>query len=147
METRVRKFQELTTEELYEILRLRTEVFVVEQGCAYQEVDGHDVSSQHMMVYDKDELVSYARLVPPGDIYTEPSIGRVVVKKTSRNSGHGRIIFQQAIEEITKLYPAHPIKIQAQVYLEEFYRGFGFETVSKPYPDVGIWHVDMIRIQ
>ncbi len=143
MEIQVKKWGELSRDELYACLDLRIKVFVVEQHCAYQEADGHDQNSQHILGYENGKLVAYARLVAPGEIYDEPSIGRVAVDKDHRDKGYGRKLFAEAVEKTRKQYPGQTLKIQAQTYLEVFYQSFGFKTISEPYPDFGVWHVDM----
>ncbi len=140
-----RSFSALNLNELYALLKLRQDVFVVEQQCAYPELDGFDHMAHHVMGIGEDGLLAYARILPPESVYTEPSIGRVCVAKPLRGYGYAREIFRFALENSEKLYPDQNIKIQAQSYLEEFYERFAFTTVSEPYLDVGIWHVDMIR--
>lgn len=144
MEIHTKKFDQLSAEQLYELMALRESVFVVEQECAYQELDNFDQEATHILGYNQNVLVAYARVLSPSTVYTESSIGRVLVKKEARNAGLGRKIFDAALTEAQKLYSDQIIKIQAQVYLEEFYASFGFKTISEPYPDWGIWHVDMI---
>ncbi len=144
MNIEIKSFKELTNAELYKLLSFRTQIFVVEQECAYQEVDNQDQPSLHVIGKQNNVLVACARICPPGTVYQEPSIGRVAVLQSERQSGFGRKIFQRALDETLRLYPNQKIKIQAQVYLEEFYKSFGFITISDPYPDVGVMHVDMI---
>ncbi len=139
-----KEFATLSIDELYDLLSLRTDVFVVEQDCAYHELDGFDKRAMHVLGYENDELLAYARVLPPGTVYDLASIGRVVVKIEARQAGFGRLLFKAALEEAQSLYPNKEIKIQAQTYLEAFYKSFGFKTISEPYPDVGIWHVDMV---
>jgi len=145
MEVIIKTWPQLSKEELYQVLGLRVKVFVVEQECAYQEVDQHDQTAIHLLGFDNEKLVAYARIVAPGTVYNEPSIGRVAVEKEHRNKGYGREIFTHSLEKAKQLYPKQTLKIQAQTYLEDFYKSFGFRTISKPYPDVGIWHIDMIK--
>jgi ElaA protein len=146
MELQIKKFDELTVTELYNILALRTDVFVVEQNCAYAELDHHDQTSYHIIGTVDNQLVAYARVVPPGGVYAEPSIGRVVVAPKHRRAAYGKKVFAKAVELGKEVYAQEEkLKIQAQVYLEEFYSSFGFETISEPYPDFGVWHVDMIK--
>lgn len=144
MKIEIKTFEELTNLELYELLSFRTQIFVVEQECAYQEVDNQDQPALHVIGWQNNRVVACARICPPGTVYQEPSIGRVAVLEKERKSGFGRKLFQRALDETLKLYPNQKIKIQAQVYLEEFYKSFGFATISEPYPDVGVMHVDMI---
>lgn len=144
MKLETKTFEELSNKELYAILKLRTEIFVVEQACAYLEVDDHDQKAMHILGIIDGKIMAYSRVVVPGGIYAEPSIGRVAVHGKGRSEGYGRIIFEEALKCAIATFPNQKIKIQAQVYLEEFYKSFGFETISKPYPDVGIMHVDML---
>ena len=137
-------FTELSKHELYDILALRTNVFVVEQECAYPELDFYDQGSHHIMIHRDECLVAYARILPPDSVYKEPSIGRIVVKSEFRNKGLARLLFENSLNLIRELFPHHPVKLQAQTYLEKFYGDYGFERVSEPYPDFGIMHVDMI---
>lgn len=144
MRVEVKKLEELSSLELYELLRLRTDVFVVEQKCAYPEVDAHDKIATHVLAWEDDQLVACARILPPGSNYPEASIGRVAVHQQLRGKELGKQVFNSALREALRLYPGENVKVQAQCYLEKFYQDFGFKTISKPYPDVGIMHVDMI---
>ena len=144
MKISILKFEELDIHQLYNLLKLRTDVFVVEQDCAYPELDDFDKEAVHLLGYDGNSLTAYARILASNTVYGQPSIGRVVVKKEARQAGFGRILFKAALEEAQRLYPKEDIKIQAQTYLEEFYKSYGFETISEPYPDAGVWHIDMI---
>lgn len=137
-------FHELSLSRLYEILAFRTEVFVVEQQCAYQEVDDQDQAALHILGTEGNQLVAYARVVAPLGNSVMPSIGRVAVHKDFRGKGFGRKIFTEALQQARSKYPHQDIKVQAQTYLESFYASFGFTTISEPYPDEGIWHIDMI---
>lgn len=144
MNIEVKKLEELSSLELYELLRLRTDVFVVEQKCAYPEVDFHDKIASHVLAWQDDKLVACARILPPGSNYPEASIGRVAVHQELRGKELGKKVFKSALKKAIELYPQENVKVQAQCYLEKFYQDFGFKTISKPYPDVGIMHVDMI---
>lgn len=139
------RFESLTTLELYEIIRSRESVFVVEQACPYQEVDGMDISSWHLSVFMDGELAAYARVVDPGVKYQQPSIGRVMTVKKFRSLKIGRALMAEAVRFTEAQFPGDSIKIGAQVYLKEFYGSFGFEAVSDPYDEDGILHIDMIR--
>jgi ElaA protein len=131
---------------LYDVLRLRAEVFVVEQNCAYQDVDRRDVQAFHLMGYnDQGELVAYARLFDAGQCYEQASIGRVVVAPAYRRYGLGQALMQQAIMRISGLFGAQPIQIGAQLYLMRFYEGFGFGQLGEPYDEDGIPHIHMLR--
>lgn len=144
MRLETKSYKDLSTDQLYELMKLRVDIFVVEQECAYEELDSFDQVATHILGYSQNKLIAYARVLPPDTVYSQSSIGRVAVKKEARNTGFGRILFKAALEEAQRLYPNQEIKIQAQIYLEEFYASFGFKTISEPYPDWGIWHVDMI---
>lgn len=137
-------FQNLSTEQLYKILTLRAEVFVVEQNCAYQDADGKDLLAHHLCCFKNNELVAYARLLPPGVSYQESSIGRVLSKFTDRRTGIGRELMKNAISNCIKLYPGVPIRIGAQLYLKKFYESFDFQQVTETYLEDGIPHIEMI---
>jgi len=137
-------FDELSPHELYAILRLRNEVFVVEQNCVFQDADNKDQASHHLMGRQQEKLVAYTRLVPPGTAYTEPGIGRVVTDITARGSGIGRLLVQQSIAECRKLFGNRTIRIGAQLYLEKFYRSLGFVPTGGMYPEDGIPHIQML---
>jgi len=142
-------FDQLTREQLYEILRMRQEVFTVEQDCAYQDADGKDPFAWHLCGWsDQSEspaLLAYLRVVFPGEKYAEPSIGRVLTAASTRGSGLGRELMRRAMENTAREYPNTPVRISAQQYLERFYSGFGFERVSEPYDEDGIPHIEMLR--
>lgn len=141
----IRSYDELSIDELYDLLALRTDVFVVEQDCAYPELDYHDQQARHIMLYSGSMLTAYARALPAGTVYDEPSIGRVAVKFNYRGRGMARRVFEMALSELESSYPKAKIKLQAQTYLEKFYADYGFERISDAYPDFGIMHVDMIK--
>lgn len=139
-------FSDFTPESLYEVLKLRTDVFVVEQNCPYPELDGNDQLSKHFCGYDmQGNLLAYTRILPPNVSYKEASIGRVLVAKTARDKKYGKILMQLSVNITKHLYPNSNIKIGAQCYLEKFYNGLGFVTQSKPYLEDGIPHIKMIR--
>ena len=144
MKWSLKNWAELNVDELHLAYKLRTDVFVVEQGCAYPEVDEYDPRSQHLFVWKGDELCAYARVCPPGTVYKQPSLGRIVVASNFRGSGLGKQLVQKGIELLRKNYPKQQIKIQAQEYLEDFYGSFGFKTISPSYPDAMVMHVDMV---
>lgn len=142
---RVQRFDELTREQLYAILGARVAVFVVEQDCPYQDVDGLDPGALHVTAWARTGAVAaYARIVPPGGRFAEPSIGRVLTSESVRRTGLGPVLMERAIEATLRAYPGRAIRISAQQYLERFYRRFGFATVSEPYPEDGIAHVEML---
>jgi ElaA protein len=133
-----KSFAELTTPELHEILALRVAVFVVEQACAYPELDGRDPESIHLLGIVDGRLAAYARWYPTAGATI---LGRIVVEPELRGRGLGRRVTGEALRRIG---PGE-VRVSAQLYLEPFYRGLGFETVSSPYDDYGVAHVDMVR--
>lgn len=141
----LKKFTDLSPDELYTILRLRSEVFVVEQTCAFQDMDNKDQGSYHLMGWRDDLLAAYTRLVPPGIAYELASIGRVVTSPLVRGTGLGKILMEKSIEEAIHLFGDIPIKIGAQVYLKKFYTSLGFMQTSDIYLEDGIEHIEMIR--
>lgn len=138
-------FQELSTEELYQILRLRSEVFVVEQQCLWLDCDNKDQESYHLMGWEENDLLAYTRLLPAGLSYNEMSIGRVATSPKSRGTGIGKVLMQKSLEEIEKVFGKEPIKIGAQLYLQKFYENFGFTQTSEIYIEDGIDHIEMLR--
>lgn len=141
----LKHFRELDTEELYAIMRLRNEVFVVEQNCAYQDADNKDLYCYHLMIFEGKELQAYARLVPPGISYDEMSIGRVITSKSARGTGLGRILMQAAIEGCYRKFGQSAIQIGAQLYAKPFYSSLGFVETGDIYDEDGIDHIHMIR--
>ena len=139
-----KSFHELSTDELYKIIQLRSSVFVVEQNCIYQDCDDKDQQSFHLMGWQNDALVAYARLLPAGLAFPSPSIGRVVTATSTRKIGYGRELMSLAIEKIRLLYGDNIIIIGAQVYLKSFYASFGFECSGDIYLEDGIEHIKMI---
>ena len=138
-------FEELNTIELYNILKLRQIVFVVEQECIYLDTDDKDLSSHHFSLYIDNKLLGYARITPPGLRFTEVSFGRLAIHPDLRGQSFGRKLVGKLLERIHRLYPKENIKISAQSYLEKFYQGFGFETCSKEYLEDNIPHIEMIK--
>jgi len=142
-------FDELSTNELYAILKARQAVFVVEQNCPFLDADDVDQHCLHLsgwQVRDTTKaLAAYARLVPPKVKYLEPSIGRVITSPEFRGQGLGKELMQRAVRAMDELYPGLAIRIGAQQYLEKFYSRFGFETASPTYIEDGIPHVEMVR--
>jgi ElaA protein len=142
------RFGDLTIEDLYAVVRLREAVFIVEQNCPYPDADGRDPSAWHLLGWSGDgerRLVAYARVFEPGVRYTEGSIGRIVSAPEVRGTGLGKALVVEGLRRLESLAPGERIKIAAQRRLEEFYRRFGFTTVSEPYEEDGIMHVDMTR--
>ncbi len=141
--TTIKTFDQLTTTELYQILRLRSEVFVVEQDCVYQDVDNKDQKGLHLFIYDEKEIVAYTRLFASGDYFKSASIGRVVVAKTHRKEGLGHQLIQQSIEAIKSNYKTSKISISAQTYLRKFYESHQFIKEGNEYLEDGIPHIKM----
>ena len=143
------RFSELGPHDLYAVVRLREEVFVVEQQCAYNDADGRDPQAWHLLGWSGEQsariLVAYARIFEPGVRYAEGSIGRVVTAPQVRGTGLGKVLMAEALRRLEGLAPRQTIKIAAQRRLEKFYRDLGFRTVSAPYEEDGIIHVDMLR--
>lgn len=139
----MKSFSDLTTEELYEILKLRVEVFVVEQNCPYPEVDGHDRAALHLIGKEEGLITAYARVLPPGTANEHAAIGRVVVRKSRRGQGLARELVTKAKEIALEQYGNAPIHLSAQLHLESFYASCGFKATSSPYEEDGIPHVDM----
>ena len=143
IEWRFKKFIELTVYELYEMLRLRSEVFVVEQNCVFLDQDNVDQQCFHLLGYDENKLIAYARIVPPGIVYNEASIGRIVTSSLVRKEGAGRELMKQSVERLYILYGKVTIKIGAQFYLKKFYESFGFTQIGNIYLEDGIEHIYM----
>lgn len=138
-------FYELSLDELYEVMALRQEIFVVEQTSIYIDADGHDQKSHHLLGRDAEgNLVAYLRLLPPGEKYREPSIGRVVVARSARGKGVGVELMQRGVAFMAREYSGLGIRISAQEYLRGFYGGFGFVAVGEGYLEDGIPHVEMV---
>jgi ElaA protein len=146
MEFSLKSFETLTPNELYQILTLRSEVFVVEQQCVFLDMDQKDQKSEHLMLWDEKNLVAYCRILPAGISYTEPSIGRVVSSPKYRGTGAGRLLMQQAIKIARQRYGNQPIRIGAQLYLKKFYASLGFEVQGDTYLEDGIEHVEMTLV-
>lgn len=143
----LKKFETLTPYELYNIMWLRNEVFVVEQNCVYQDADYKDQNGWHLMgLNEEDQLMAYVRLLPVGVSYkNEPSIGRVVTNPAARGTGAGKELMQEAIKQCELLFGNQDIKIGAQFYLLKFYTLLGFEQTGDIYLEDGIEHIEMIR--
>ncbi len=138
-------FKDLSPAELYAVMRLRNEVFVVEQNCVFQDADGKDIFCHHLMLYKGSELAGYARLLPPGLSYEEMSIGRVVTSHKFRKKGLGKILMQLAIENCYRLFGRDNIRIGAQVYAVPFYSAMGFDATGPVYDEDGIDHIHMMK--
>jgi len=138
-------FDALTTRQLYEVLQLRSEVFVVEQACVFQDLDGADAQAMHLLGTVEGRLAAYARCFAAGVKYAEASIGRVVTRSDARGSGAGHVLMKQAIACLTQHWGPQAIRIGAQARLEPFYRQHGFATTGAPYSEDGIPHIEMLR--
>lgn len=148
---RALSFGALTTDELYRALRLRAEVFVVEQNCAFQDLDGLDTQAVHWLGETRGDdglpvLLAYARLLPAGAAFAEASIGRVVTSPAARGSGLGRILMRESVDALHRLWGTQPIRIGAQAHLQGFYRQIGFEPQGDRYLEDGIEHIEMVRV-
>ena len=140
-------FKNLSTTELYQILQLRNEVFIVEQNCPFQDLDDKDIKCYHLMGFDTDsqKVMAYTRIVPAGISYDEASIGRVVTSPLARGNGIGKQLMKNSIELLGELYGGISIKIGAQLYLKKYYESFGFQQIAEVYLEDGIEHILMIR--
>lgn len=145
MNISIKNFKALSLEELYGILQLRSEVFVVEQDCVYQDLDGKDQKALHIIGTKDNEIVAYTRVFKPGDYFTEASIGRVVVKASERQYGFGYNIMIASIKAIQEHFNETTIKISAQTYLKKFYNSLGFKEVGEGYLEDGIPHIGMLK--
>jgi len=143
MKIEIKKFGELSAIELYELLRLRTEVFVVEQNCVYNDIDGMDQQGLHVLAKVGGRIIGYTRLLKAGTRFESASIGRMVVDKDYRFKGYAREIMEHSVDYIHKSWNASLIHISAQQYLKGFYSSIGFKIVTEPYLEDGIPHVGM----
>jgi ElaA protein len=138
-------FGALSTTQLYALLQLRSSVFVVEQNCVFQDMDGLDVQAMHLLGVRESALVAYVRCFPAGVVFPEASIGRVVTLPAARGGGLGHALMAQAIVSLQQQWGAQPIRIGAQAHLQAFYEQHGFADVGKPYMEDGIPHIEMLR--
>lgn len=141
---KIKEFEELSNFELYQILQLRINVFMLEQECLYPECDNKDLKGKHLMGYLNNQLVAYARLLPPGVSYPDASIGRVVVHPQCRHLKLGNALMSKAIAQVREDFPNEDIRISAQAHLQGFYERVGFERVSEEYLEDNIPHVEML---
>jgi len=142
------RFNELSVDDLYAVVRLREAVFIIEQNCPYPDADGRDPAAWHLLGWSatgERRLLAYTRVFEPGVRYSEASIGRVVTAPEVRGTGLGKVLMAEALRRVESLVPGQVVKIAAQRRLEKFYLGFGFESVSEPYEEDGILHIDMVR--
>ena len=144
-----RRFAELSGADVYEILARRQDVFILEQACLYPDADGLDADAWHLLGWQTDgaqrRLAAYLRCLAPGAKYREMSLGRVLTSEAARGSGIGRVLIAEGIAHAERQYPGQRIRIGAQARLEALYASFGFVTVSEPYDEDGIMHIDMLR--
>ena len=140
-----KRFDDLTADEVYTILCVRQQVFVLEQECLYLDADGKDRQSFHLMGFDGDELVAYARILDAGVSYPEVSMGRILTTEKARGTGAGIELMEVGLQQIQDHYGNVPIRISAQTYLLQFYQKFGFESTGKEYLEDEIPHTEMLR--
>ena len=145
MEIKVKAFEELELWELYELLRLRSEVFVVEQDCVYQDIDGKDQKALHVLGYEGESIVAYTRIFPPSFYFEEAAIGRVVVKEETRKKKYGHDILDASKKAVQEHFNTSRIKLSAQTYLIRFYESHGFSTTGEGYLEDGIPHIAMVK--
>lgn len=138
-------FDLLTPREVHDLYRLRIAVFVLEQDCPFQDVDGADPLCWHLLGRAGGDLSAYCRLVPAGVKFAEPSIGRVITAQSVRRTGAGKLLMAQSVRHARALWPGQAIRIGAQAHLERFYGGFGFAKASDEYLEDGIPHIEMVR--
>ncbi|PDV85341.1 GNAT family N-acetyltransferase [Rhizobium sp. H4] len=143
--TDLKSVDELLAWELYDLLKMRVDVFVVEQNCAYPELDGKDIDALHLRLMESSELLASARILKPHEPQDPSKIGRVVVSPAHRGKRLGDALMSEAISACERLYPANPIALSAQAHLRRFYEAFGFVVVSEEYLEDGIPHIDMVR--
>ena len=144
MNWEIKKFNELNVTEMYKILALRNEVFIVEQECPYLDCDEKDFKSYHLFAKENDQIVAYSRILEKGVSYDEISIGRVIVKQSHRGKGISRKMMMKAIDFVENNLGEDTIKIQAQAHLIEFYGSVGFKAISEVYLEDNIPHIDML---
>lgn len=145
IEWRTCAFGELSPHDVHDVLRLRQDVFIVEQNCVFREIDGRDPLALHVLGRRGGRLVAYARVFPPGVVGAEASIGRVLTEASARGAGLGRAVVAEAMRVAERIAPGTAIRLAAQVHLERFYESFGFRGIGEKYVDDGIVHLDMVR--
>lgn len=142
-------FEQIPVADLYQVLHHRQQVFMLEQKCLYPDIDNHDQGAHHLMAWQtvdgQRQLAAYLRCIAPGVKYPEMSLGRVLTTQAARGGGIGRLLLAEGIARAEALHPGHGFRIGAQHHLEQFYGGFGFQTVTEPYDEDGIMHIDMVR--
>ena len=140
----IKSFEELNKAELYQIIQLRIAVFIVEQDCPYPDLDDMDQDAQHLWIEDAGEIVCYLRVNPAGSRFLEPSLGRIVTKKSHRNRGYAEMLIKRAIDLVCEK-ESRAIRISAQCYLEKYYEKFGFIKASEEYLEDDIPHIEMLK--
>lgn len=145
-EFKIKRFNELFAPELYQVLQLRSEVFVVEQNCVYQDIDGKDAKAIHILGYADGKVAAYCRVFAPGDYFEQSSIGRVVISAGYRDRKWGHDLIGQAIKAIADNYSTGCITISAQLYLKKFYESHGFVQIGEEYLEDGIPHIRMDKL-
>ena len=143
--TDLKGFDEFSARELYDLLRMRVDVFVVEQNCPYPELDGKDIDALHLRLLEGGQLLAAARILKPHERRDASKIGRVVVSPAHRGKRLGDALMSEAIAVCERLYPENPIALSAQAHLRRFYESFGFIGTSQEYLEDGIPHIDMVR--
>lgn len=143
LDFKLKRFSELSITELYDILQLRSAVFVVEQDCVYQDIDGKDQNALHLFAYKNDLLVAYARLFGPGDYFEDASIGRVIIKESERKFSYGHQLMEAANKAVEANFNTLKIHLSAQQYLVKFYNSHGYKEVGEGYLEDGIPHIGM----
>ncbi|AZQ59725.1 GNAT family N-acetyltransferase [Maribacter sp. MJ134] len=141
----VKRFNEIDTDELYQLLQLRSRVFVVEQACIYQDLDGKDQKAIHIIGKKDNRIVAYTRAFTAGDYFEQASIGRVVVSDQERSHGYGKVIMEASIKAVEEVFKENTIKLSAQTYLKKFYNSLGFKAYGEGYLEDGIPHIVMLR--
>tara|TARA_R110002050_G_scaffold54303_4_gene122938 strand:- start:24463 stop:24918 length:456 start_codon:yes stop_codon:yes gene_type:complete len=145
IEIQVKTFSELTKQELYNLLQLRSEIFVVEQDCVYQDIDGKDEKALHVLGFKNEKIIAYTRIFKSGDYFEDASIGRVVVAKNERAFKYGYDIMKASVQAVENYFKEKKIKISAQAHLKSFYNNCGFKEIGEVYLEDDIPHIAMIK--
>jgi ElaA protein len=145
LQFKIKGFNAISVTELYQLLQLRSEVFVLEQNCVYQDIDGKDEKAMHLLGEVDGKIVAYARIFKANDYFENASIGRVVIAENFRANKWGYELMQESIAAIESNFGIQPITISAQLYLKKFYESLGFQQVSEAYLEDGIAHIEMLR--
>lgn len=145
LEFQIKRFKELSGLELYELLQLRSEVFVIEQNCIYQDIDGKDEKAIHVLGKLNDKIVAYSRIFKANDYFENASIGRVVIAEEFRAKKWGHDLMLESISAIESIFGLQPITISAQLYLKKFYESHGFQQIGETYLEDGIPHIEMLK--